>query len=148
MEDFFVNKAEELVVRINAAGFDSALEEQGLDKKSFGPLPINYGNEILFSRLDTSLPELSAAAWDENFWRTAFSTPLHTPSKPLVIGVSVVVLYPEEEIQEENDAIGNTYTSYSLSNTISQEIRDHFLKNKKLEDHFIESFIKYVGFSN
>ncbi|MDR3342929.1 MAG: SurA N-terminal domain-containing protein [Treponema sp.] len=148
MEDFFVNQADALIGLINASGFDAALAQQGLSKRHFGPLPLNYGRVALFTSLASfSVSELTDAVSNENFWQTAFSTPLNTPSKPLVIGNNVVVLYPLEETPADETNAGyieTAYSSYWLSYILDQNVHSYFLTNEKLEDRFFDAFFKYI----
>ncbi|MDR3335306.1 MAG: SurA N-terminal domain-containing protein [Treponema sp.] len=148
VEDFFITQAEDLIRAVNEQGFDEALVEKGLSKKSFGPLPLNYGRVAIFTSLSSfSVPELNDAVSNENFWQTAFSTPLNTPSKPLVIGTHIVVLYPHEEgpADETNaEYIETAYASYWLSYIMDQNIRSYFMNSEKLKDQFTEAFFKYI----
>jgi parvulin-like peptidyl-prolyl isomerase len=145
IEDYFFNQAEELA-RITASdGFDEAVYEKSLQKFSFGPLPVNYGDVDLFATLSSfSQAELSYASSNENFWQTAFSTPIRTTSRPLVLGGSVVVLYPLEETTaaaEDIENIGDYYSAYWLMYTLEQAVHSFFLNDGKLEDHFIDTYI-------
>ncbi|MDR2028945.1 MAG: SurA N-terminal domain-containing protein [Treponema sp.] len=163
MEDWLINQAREFIALVNESDFevyesdsaadkspfDTATEAKGLTKQSFGPLPLNYGGTDLFTTLasfSVDVSELTFAGSNENFWRTAFSTALLTPSEPLVIGDNVVVLYPlEETVKEESELenIKTTYTSYWLSYYTEQSMRSYFLSSDKLEDRFMEVFLQY-----
>jgi hypothetical protein len=147
VEDFFLNKANTLIASVQTQDFDTALAEEGLTKKHFGPSPINYGNQQLLPPLDSSVPELSGAASNENFWNIAFSTPLNTPSKPFVVGNNVLVLYPVEEAPVADEMAGyieSAYSQYWLSYVMEQNIRSYFMENGKLKDNFMEVYLKYL----
>jgi hypothetical protein len=148
VEDFFLKEADAFSAEVTEQGFDEALSQRGLEKRHLGPLPINYGGTPLFNSLaNSAVSEIANADTNENFWQTAFSTPLLTPSKPLVIGTHVVVLYPLEETQadETNTAYMETaYTSYLLSYFMEENLRTYFLNNKKLEDRFWDAYTKYI----
>lgn len=152
VEDFFLNQAEQFIAEVQEYGFDEVLSQREIEKRSFGPLPINYGNTQLFSAVtSSSVSEISGAGYNESFWQTAFSTPLLTPSSPLVIGDNVVVLYPTEETAEDAINTGymeTAYSSYWLNSFINQNIRAYFLNNEKLDDRFWESYFKYVQTAN
>ncbi|GHU15117.1 hypothetical protein FACS1894163_00760 [Spirochaetia bacterium] len=177
VEDFFFNEAADLVniaaefeqsqtpewetnengsrVRIGRTGFDEAVYRKGLEKFSFGPLPVNYGDtkvstqygevEIFPLLSSFQVAELAYAASDENFWLTAFSTPLYTLSKPLVLGNSVVILYPVEESAAEEANIEDAKSRYSfaLNYSAEQSVHSFFLRSEKLEDRFMDTFLRY-----
>jgi hypothetical protein len=147
MEDRAIARAEEFIAQAAESGFDGAVIEQSLEKRHFGPVPVNYGELDLFTTLASfQVGELSGAASDENFWRTAFSTPLNTPSSPLVLGNNVLVLFPLEESSADESVPGNIeslLSSYWLSYNAEQTIRSFFLNNEKLEDRFFETYLRY-----
>jgi hypothetical protein len=156
IDDWLINEAEGFIAAVNEAGFDSALLLKGLENRSFGPIPINYGGNALFytryynlftALASFSVPELAGADTDENFWRTAFSTPLNTPSRPMVVGDYILVLYPVEERPADEtkiEEIESVYSSYWLSHYAEQGLYSHFVTSKKLEDRFMEMFFRYL----
>jgi hypothetical protein len=155
IEDWLIAEAQNLIGLSSDIGFDEALSQQALEKRSFGPLPLNYGGDnlyysglSLFTALASfSVPELSSADTNENFWKAAFFTPLNTPSAPVVLGNYVVVLYPLEESSEDEEAVDTLktiYSSYWLSYVTNNSLRSYFLQSDKLEDQFYEAFTKYV----
>jgi hypothetical protein len=148
VEDWVIAQAETFIARIKEDGFDAAVEAQGLIKQSFGPLPLNYGGVDLFGSLRSEgVQELVSADSNENFWRTAFFTPLETPSIPLVLGSNVVVLYPTGESPAEESAVETVrsiYSGYWLSYNAEMGLRNYFLRSGKLEDRFFEAFYKFI----
>jgi hypothetical protein len=147
MDDWLIAEAEGFISLVQERGFDAALDEKALSKRNFGPVPMNYGDSMLFKSLSSaSVSELSPAVNNENFWRVAFSTPLKSPSSPLIIGDNALVLFPLEESAAEESAlesIGSSYSSYWLNNNMNQSIRTGFLQSKKLEDNFYETYSRY-----
>jgi hypothetical protein len=147
MEDWAVEQAQGFIALANEYGFEDALYRQGLEKRHFGPIPVNYGNVDLFATLDSaSVSELSGSSSDENFWKTAFSTPVNTPSEPLVQGGNVLVLFPTEETEAEEssiEGISSTYSSYWLSYMTEQSMQSYFLNSPKMEDKFLETYFRY-----
>ncbi|MDR0583012.1 MAG: SurA N-terminal domain-containing protein [Treponema sp.] len=147
MEDWAVAQARDFIARANGSGFDESLQERGLEKLSFGPLPINYGNIDLFTSLSSfSIPELSGSSSDENFWTTAFSTPVNTLSEPLVQGSNVLVLLPTEETEAEAadvEAVSSAYSGYWLSYMSGQSLGSYFLNSEKMDDRFLETYFRY-----
>jgi len=148
MENWALNNADQFIAAVNEKGFDSALDENGLSKQSFGPIPINYGDIDLFDTLaSASISELSGLSSSENFWKLAFGTEINTPAEPLVQGDHILVLIPtsEEEADEEAiESIQSYYINYWIGNTINQSMRPYFLSSGKMEDRFIEAFYRYV----
>jgi hypothetical protein len=149
IEDWYVDRANELATSIRTLGFDEALAETELDKTSFGPVPLNYGDVGLFTTL-SSLSDASSiastVAADQNFWQTAFSTPVATPSQPIVIGSYVAIVYPVSETALDStsiDAIESSYSSYWIGNTMNQALRSYFLANDKLDDRFTDAYFQY-----
>jgi hypothetical protein len=149
MEDWLIAQAEIFIAQVKEEGFNAAVEAQGLVKQSFGPLPLNYGGVDLFDSLKSAgIQELASAESNENFWRTAFFTPLETPSTPLVlVGGNVVVLYPNGETAAEEAAVETVksiYSSYWLSYNAEMGLRNYFLQSDKLEDRFFNTFYKFI----
>jgi hypothetical protein len=158
MEDWAIARADEFIASLEGGSADAgdsfidALVEQGLPRRHFGPLPINYGDVELFTSLSSfGVTELAGGASNENFWQTAFSTPLNTPSRPIVLGGNVLVLFPLEEIpgdDQTREGIESAYTTYWMSIVTDRSIHGFFLNNGKLEDRFIESYINLFRFGN
>ena len=148
VEDWLVAEAEKFAAQARTAGFDEAAAVANIDKRSFGPLPVNYGNSALFSTVSSAgIPEIANAGTNEFFWKAAFSTPLNTPSHPLVIGDNVIVLFPlEESAAEENETeMVEMYYPYWAGSGTEQAFRMHFLTNEKFDDRFEELFWKLWG---
>ena len=146
MEDWLIKEAGDFAAAAVERGFETAVIEGSLEKKDFGPLPINYGNAEIFPSLYSNpLTELASAAKDDNFWALAFSTPLETPSTPLVLGDYVLVLYPREEIPADESVTTSieNYYSFWIDNVVRRNIYAYFLDSEKLEDKFDETFFKY-----
>jgi hypothetical protein len=142
-EDWVIARAEEFIGRARESGFDAAIAAAGLVKKSFGPIPLNYGNYALLGSIRTSgVQELENSGDNQFFWKAAFSTPLNSPSSPLVIGDNVIVLLPLEEIPAEENEIEiiKSYFPYWISSAVQDSFRLHFLNNKKMDDRFTKTF--------
>jgi len=147
-EDWVISSAEKFRGQVRERGFDSAIAAAGLTKQTFGPLPLNYGNFILLASIRSSgIPELENAGNNQFFWKAAFSTPLNTPSTPLVIGDNVIVLFPLEEIPEEEDEIDfiKSYFPYWAKSAVDDSFRQYFLLSKKMDDRFFDTFFSLWG---
>ena len=142
-EDWLMAEAEKFIARAQAEGFEEAIAEGEVTRRSFGPIPVNYGNSVLFTSISASgVPELANAGTNDFFWNAAFSTPLNTFSRPLVIGDNVVVLLPlDEEAADENEigVIESYYPSW-INEGLDSAYRSYFLNNEKLDDRFDEVF--------
>jgi hypothetical protein len=146
MEDWAIAQAESFIELAKDNTFDQAVFFQGLEKNHFGPVPANYGNVEIFSSLaSANVQALSGADTNESFWKAAFSTPLQTPSSPVVQGSNIVVLFPLEESTAEDtitDYIASTLSGYWLSSNSEQSMRSYFLNSDKLEDRFFETYLR------
>jgi hypothetical protein len=148
MEDWAIKQAEAFINEVNIHGFDDAAHWQGLEKQSFGPLPINYGGLDLFSSLESfglSGVDTQSMSRNENFWRIAFSTQVDTPSVPFVQGGNVLVLLPVEQIYAEESTIENIsmlYSMYWVNMITEQSLPHYFLTNPRMEDRFWETYFR------
>jgi hypothetical protein len=165
IEDWVFDQAENFISLVRDNDFDTTVLMQGLEKKSFGPLPINYGErrstsgyyggpsadgtDIFTSLSSFAIDELTFAGSLDNFWTTAFFTPIGSPTNPIVVGDNVIILYPVEEIQAETaaiDSIKSMYTGYWVSYNTEQNLRPFFLRSTKLQDRFSETFRQLYNF--
>ncbi|MDR0708487.1 MAG: SurA N-terminal domain-containing protein [Spirochaetaceae bacterium] len=165
VEDWVFEQAENFVNLARDNDFDTAALMQGLEKKSFGPLAINYGERRtssgyfggssadgvdLFTTLSSfPIDELYLAGSAENFWRAAFFTPVASPANPIVVGNNVLVLYPVEELPPDTEgaeSIKNMYTAYWASYNMEQSLKPFFLRSKKLQDRFMVAFRQIYNF--
>jgi hypothetical protein len=152
MDDYFIRRAEELRARAaidGIEGFSAAIEEDAeLEKFSFGPLAVNYGNQEFFPRLEKIEPfsetVLASFATDDSFWRTAFSTPLGSVSEPLVLGDQVLLFLPLEEVEPEESAVEITksYFQYYIE-AGAGNISPFFIQSPKLRDEFWQTYKRY-----
>ena len=146
MEDWAIDQANSFIAMVIEFGFAEALGMQGIESRPFGPIPLNYGNIDLFTSLTSqSISELSDSARNENFWRAAFLTPIDSPSKPVVQGSNVIVLFPTAEttVDEENiERITSMYNSWWLGSVTDQSLRQYFLNSPKMENNFDEVYFR------
>ena len=148
VEDWVINQADDFISSVNTMDFYSAASAHGLTVNSFGPLPLNYGETPFFMPLASfNVAEISQAGQNDRFWQVGFSTPLNTPSVPLVIGGNVVVLFPTEDVlaEEAETNFIELYYSYYLEQTLMQAIRTYFMTNGKLDDRFWDVFQYFMN---
>jgi hypothetical protein len=147
MEDWAISQADAFIALAGELGFEEALYMQRLERRSFGPVPINYGSYELFTALPAqSVIELSGSATNEYFWRTAFSTPIDTFSRPIVQGGNVLVLYPTAETEAEEssiEGIASTYSAYWLDYLTEQSIPQYFFNSSMMQDNFFDIYLRY-----
>jgi len=142
-EDWMISKAEKFNEQVRKNGFDAAIADAELTKYSFGPIPLNYGNSALMGSVRSSgIEELENAGNNQFFWKAAFSTPLNSPSSPLVVGDNIIVLFPLEEMPADENEIEliKSYFHYWISITVEDSYRLHFLNNEKMDDRFYDTF--------
>ena len=155
MEDWAIAQARDFITLADASGFDRAVSQKELEKRSFGPLPLNYGAVDLFASLSSfSVPELynpygaDSADTNENFWKTAFGATVNALSEPFVQGGNVLVLFPVEEMAADESsvaAIASTYESETWSgNMTDQSIHAYFLASKKMNNQFDVTYARYI----
>ena len=144
-EDWLIAEAGKFSVQVKDKGFDEAARYGKIVTRNFGPVSLNYGNSALFGSLPAKdVPELTNAETNQFFWKAAFTTPLKTPSTPVVIGDNVLVLYPLEESAADANEMGmiQMYYPYYLNYGMQQQFGSYFLTSNKLVDNFNEMFWK------
>jgi parvulin-like peptidyl-prolyl isomerase len=150
VEDYFVDKAQELAAAIKTDGFDAAVLAAGMEQKTLGPISVNYGDSSLLSATlnGSDADYLKNAGADENFWKAAWTTALNTPSEPLVVpGDNIVVLYPTEETQADEAALDNVksyYTGTFLPNYEYTARTQSVMSSPKFVDKFLEMWLKLI----
>ena len=147
MEDWAIEQAGEFGRLVNEYGFDEALAMlDDVERRTFGPVPINFGGVDLFETLGTQdAMELGASAGNEHFWTMAFSTPLNSPSQPVVQGGNVLVLFPTEETEAHYTAverIAANYTDFWLGNMTDQLLHQHIMNSPRFDDRFMETYFR------
>jgi len=147
MEDWAIGQAEEFGRLVNEYGFEEALAmQEDVDRRAFGPVPINFGSVDLFDTLGVhDVVELGGSAANEHFWTMAFSTPLNSPSQPVVQGGNVFVLFPTEETEAHDSAverIASNYNDFWLGNMADQLLHQHIMNSPRLDDRFMETYFR------
>jgi hypothetical protein len=154
MEEWAFGKANDFIELAKTSGFDMAVRFSYLQKSSFGPLSINFGGIDLFDALEASAitglteQDLKDLSSNENFWKTAFGTPLYTPSEPLVQGNKVLVFLPTEQIETDEEAlegIANSYKDYWLTRITEESVQYYFRNHPKMDDRFIDTYLEYLA---
>ena len=148
VEDWVIAEAENFAAQVRERDFEEVAAEGNILRRTFGPIPVNFGDAVLFRAVSgVGVPEIQHAGRDPFFWRAAFSTPLMTPSNPVVLGNNVMVLFPLEESYEDEDfisAIESFYPSRVRDNT-NITFRSYFLNNARFDDRFSATFWRFWG---
>lgn len=145
IEDWLIAKASAFIETAKAKGFDSAASGESLQKKAFGPVPLNYGDVELYRSISSfNIPELAGASVNEPFLKAAFSTPVAGVTTPLVLGDNVLVLkvVAEKTAEESSSAVIDFYYPYVVGQYAERRMHDQFLASDKLKDEFYPTFIK------
>jgi len=154
MYDWATEQANEFIADAKESGFENAANWRNMERHKIGPLPINYGSIALYYMLEYfpisgfTEQDMQNMAANENFWKTAFSTSLQTPSAPFVQGDYVLVLFPIDQTSaEENDLenIKSMYSSYWVQYIAEQSLQTYFLESDKMEDNFINVFFDLLN---
>ncbi|MDR0402412.1 MAG: peptidylprolyl isomerase [Treponema sp.] len=151
MEEWLLDRAEEFISLSNEAGFERAAFEAGIEPKQFGPVNLNYGNLQIFNTLDMTDTAFEPAISNENFWRTAFTIPVNTPSSPFTLGTNVVVLEAvEETVKTDTDRTltFDLYANFRQYNMNEIDIRSAVTGSKKTRDNFLITYLRLQMFSN
>jgi hypothetical protein len=152
MEDWAIAQAQEFITEAKADGFDNTVRWRRKEKDNIGPLPVNYGSVMLFTALETfniSLlrgDELSKLSKNSSFWKSIFSTPLNTPSEPLVHGSKVLVFFPVEQAdidEEKAEEAASMYSDYWLGSITDRSLQPYFLNSPRMKNNFLETFMKF-----
>ena len=156
MENWAIDRAKEFNTEALSAGFENAARWHNLERRSFGPVPINFAStQYILTTLQSSYisgltqQEINALANNEDFWRIGFSTPLNTPSEPLVQGSKIFVLFPTEQVEADEDALENIrsmFRGWWLSYQMEQSLQPYFLNNGKTtnDDFYLEAYRRFI----
>ena len=151
MEDWALAQAESFIEDAEGLGFDTAVRRYSLEKQSFGPLPINFGGLDIFTSLESftveglSAQDLGNIARNDNFWKTAFSAELNTPTEPIVQGNNVLVFLPIEQSEANEESISNIssmFSSYWMNSITEQSLQLYFMKSAKMVDNFWDVYFR------
>ncbi|MCL2093777.1 MAG: SurA N-terminal domain-containing protein [Treponema sp.] len=148
IEDWFLSEAEDFAREAQDIGFSQAAFVRNIASYEFGPIPLNYGNSGLFDTIEAAgVPELMHAGDNQFFWRLAFTTPLNTISRPLVVDNNVIVLLPLEEhgAREGDTEYITIYLPMWAGEALQSSYRDYFLVNDKFDNRFEDTFWRLMS---
>lgn len=112
IEDYYTSVAKDFVSKANSTDFYSAAEEFSVVVTPVAPFALNYNDTLLVGKSSlSSIPSLSYAASNENFFKTAFKLKKDEISAPVVLSsASEVVVLKCTDITTGGTAIENAKT--------------------------------------
>ena len=151
LEDWAIAQAREFNADVRESGFHEAALAWNKMRAEFGPLAINFGSENLFNSLESfsieglTSQDLQGLSSNENFWRTAFSAQINSPSEPLVQGSNIFVFFPVEQTYADETQMSYTASTlpYWIFETVQLSLQPYFLNSEKLDNRFVEAYIRY-----
>jgi hypothetical protein len=145
IEDYFMAKAREFASLAKASGFDAACAANGVEKKTTTAFALNYGSSTILRQVPVSEnPALASADKNETFLKAAFALPAGDVSEPVLLGTNVVVLQLLEDKAADASILEliPMYFNYYSSSWSQGSVSETFLSSKKLENNFMETYIK------
>ncbi len=145
IEDYYLGIAKNFAASAVTNGFEKACTQFDAERIEVPAFAMNYGNASVYGTVASGVSQLSSAATNENFLKTAFSLKNGEVSEPLVLGNSIIVLKMTGEqtdtITDENkDALKSDLSSYDKSSA-----QTALLNSDKVENNVSEAFFKYVS---
>lgn len=147
IQDFVRAEAERFAEVAGTDGFGAAAGSVGREILSTGFFPINYGNSQFFGQIRSNdIPDLSDAAYREDFFEIAFSLESEEVSEPILLRQSALVLRLRDERPVDDDDVEfiTEYYDEIARQFYSDEIEAGFVDEEKLEDNFAQAFNRYV----
>lgn len=147
IEDYFVAQADQLRVAAAEGTFRDAAAEAGLRIRSTSWFPINFGNNQIFGTVtDSSGNDIGNAAQREEFFETAFQTPVGGVTRPVVLTNSVVVLSPtgERDLSDGGRQLAQLQFSNQVPRIAETEVQRAILDPDLIEDNFFQTFVEQV----
>lgn len=145
IEDYFMAKAREFTALAKTSGFDAACKADGIEKKTTTAFALNYGSSSILRPIPFDVStELASADKSETFLKTAFALPAGDVSEPVLLGSNVIVLQLVEEKAADPAMMDmiSMYFNYYSSSWSESSVADVFLSSDKLENNFMETYIK------
>lgn len=156
IEDYAVKTAEDFAAAAQA-DFVGTAASRSLSVKSTNSFPLNYGAALdlgyfsLLGKLDTTgNPELAGADRNEKFLQTVFSLKAAELSAPVLLNDYAIVMRVKEISNADESALGliSAYYSGVLQESISRELAEGIMKDPKLKDNFMDTFLRVFSPAN
>jgi hypothetical protein len=150
IEDYFTNIAKEFSAKAASNGFAAACREYGINDINIPAFPLNYGNVSILPKVPSdTVKEISGAASNDNFLKTAFSLKKDEISDPVVLGNNILVLRLDNVTNEEPES-GTTTTALAseLAGYDRKSAQTALLKSPKVENNVASVFLRYFMNNN
>lgn len=147
IQDYVRAEAETFAQTAASAGLTETAADAGREVVSTGFFPINYGNVQFFGQVQSrEVPELSDAAFREDFFETAFSLEQNEVAEPILLRSSAIVLSLREErpVDPEDVTFISDFYDAIARQFYSQGIETAFVDEERLDDNFNQAFNRYV----
>lgn len=141
IDDYYAGLAEDFALSAATNGFDEAAALAGLTKTEIPEFSINYGgNSFIGSLPFTNINELSSAATNEEFFKTAFSLKENEISSPMTVGNSIVILkLLKETIREDTEEDSSLpYYTYFVNSIATEGFSTEMLKDADVENKVLD----------
>ena len=144
VEDYYLGIAKNFAASAVANGFEGACKDFGTELVEVPAFTLNYGNAAIYGSIPSDISQLSGAATNENFLKTAFSLKNSEVSEPIVLGSNVLVL---KLTGEQTDSVSD-----DDKNALSDKLADYdqsaaqtaLLTSDKVENDVYNAFFKYI----
>lgn len=146
IEDYYMGQAAEFAKSASSRGLRVMAADAGLEVKTTAAFPINYGGVSVLTPVPTEAnPELAQAAKSEAFFRSAFSVAAGQVSDPVLLGSNVIVLQMTEEksVDAQFAEMVPMFYNYYAASWAQQIVTDTFLRDKRLEDNFLSTYLEH-----
>ncbi len=147
IEDYFVAQADQLRIAAAQGDFRTAAADAGLQIRSTSWFPINFGNNQIFGTVtDSSGNQIGNAAQRDEFFETAFQTPIGGVTRPVVLTNNVVVLSPraERELSDNGAQLARLQFGNQFARIAETEVQRAILDPDLIEDNFFQTFVTQV----
>lgn len=145
VDEYYMNLAKEFQASATANGINTACTQFNVVKNSIKNIPVNFGDNELFTKLPAdSIPSLADASVSESFFEKAFSLKKGEISEPVKVGVyiAVVQMTGEETVAADESKINAMKTSFEGFDTNAAD-REIF-SSKKIENNVSDVYINYI----
>ena len=155
IEDYFISRAKEFGT-IKGSEFSNAALKAGLDVKTAGPFPLNYGNPFsnsqypIFKAIEIKeVPEMSEIQNSEKFLAELWKTSIGEITSPIIVNNAVIVARVKEQTiatEEELSMIQGLYPGICMEN-FESTYYDNLRKDTRLKDQFLSTFSSVFKFN-
>jgi len=147
VEDYLREQASTLKKDAASTSFSEAIARSGASRAETSYFAINYGNLPFFGTVSSPDGDyLRSAAYQENFFTTAYRLTGTEVSDPIVLQDHVAVMQLADERTPNQDTTNflKTYYPYVVQQFEAEEVQRVLLNPKFITDNFNSAFNRYV----